>query len=82
MRSPLGARSARSAVLAGVAVLALATGGVAYGSIDHGVSTKGVKTGTPATAKTVKGGTASVRPAQGVAPAKAAPAGSTAGMAP
>jgi hypothetical protein len=81
MRSPTRARSARSAVVAGVAALALATGGFAYGaSVVGGGSTADVQPdeGTPGTAP---GGTADIRPAQGVAPTSVDP-GSTAGLLP
>lgn len=79
MRSPTRARSARSAIVAGVAALALATGGFAYGaSVVGGGSTADVQPdeGTPGIAP---GGTADIQPAQGVAPTSVDP-GSTAGL--
>ncbi len=83
MRSPTRARSARSALAAGVAALAVATGGFAYGAsvVGGDSSTADVQpdTGTPGTAP---GGTADIQPGRGVkAPASVDP-GSTAALQP
>jgi hypothetical protein len=74
------ARGARSAVLVGAAVVALATGGLAYGSSadDGGTSTLTAKVGKAAPPGTSPGGTASMKPKQGVQPSATVPKGSTA----
>jgi hypothetical protein len=79
------ARSARSAVLAGAFALALATGGLAYGSSagDDGVSTTGAQTAKAAPPGTAPaGGTAAMHAKQGVKPSKTIPKGSTRSAAP
>lgn len=83
MRSPMRALSARSAMVAVVAALALATSGVAYGVsvAGDGSSTADVQPdeGTPGTAP---GGTADVQPEPGVQPPASVAPGSTAGLLP
>jgi hypothetical protein len=78
------ARSARSALPAVVVTLALATGGLAYGSAyDGGSSTTGVQTEEAAPPGTAPaGGTATMQPERGVQPSKSVPQGSTADMLP
>jgi hypothetical protein len=73
------ARSARSAVLAGAFALALATGGLAYGSSagDDGVSTTGAQTAKAASGAAPARGTAAMHAKQGVKPSKTIPKGST-----
>jgi hypothetical protein len=77
------ARSARSAMAAGVAALALATGGVAFGAsvVGDDSSTADVQPdeGTPGIAP---GGTADIEPAQGVQPGTSVAPGSTADLLP
>jgi hypothetical protein len=83
MRSPTRALGARSATVAVVAALALATGGIAYGAsvVTDGSSTAELQPdkGTPGPAP---GGTADMQAPLGVQPSKKAPQGSTAGMRP
>ncbi len=74
-------RSVRSAVLAGAVAVALATGGLAYGSgSDHDPnSTKGAPVGKAAPPGTARpGGTAAMPSQPGVKPSKTIPKGSTA----
>ncbi|WP_183093060.1 hypothetical protein [Nocardioides stalactiti] len=74
------ARGARSAVLAGVVAVALATGGLAYGSAadgDEGTAGVSVATGTPVD-KGDATGTAKIKPKPGVKPSKSVAPGSTA----
>jgi hypothetical protein len=70
-------------MVAVVAALALAAGGVAYGAsvVGDGTSTADVQPdkGTPGGAP---GGTADMEPGQGAQPSKTAPPGSTADLAP
>ncbi|GAB3247697.1 hypothetical protein [Nocardioides dilutus] len=77
------ALSARSAMVAVVAALALATGGIAYGAsvVGDGSSTSGVQPdeGTPGTAP---GGTADMEPGRGSPPSTSVAPGSTADMLP
>ena len=87
MRSPLRARSARSAVLAvpvAVVGLALATAGPGLGfANDDNGSTRGVQTGKPAPAGTgLVPATTNMQPKPGVKPSLTVPKGSTADMAP
>jgi hypothetical protein len=83
MRSLTSARRARSALVAVVAAVTLATGGLAYGAsvVGDGSSTADLAPdqGTPGPAP---GGTATMQPERGVQPSKTAPQGSTAGMLP
>jgi hypothetical protein len=77
------ALSARSAMVAVVAALALATGGIAYGAsvVGDGSSTAELQPdeGTPGSAP---GGTATVQPSQGVKPSTSVAPGTTAGLLP
>jgi hypothetical protein len=77
------ALSARSAMVAVVAALALAAGGIAYGAsvVGDGSSTADVQPdeGTPGVAP---GGTADMEPAQGARPPTSPAPGSTAGLQP
>ncbi len=76
MRAP----SARSAVLAVAVALALATGGLAYGSSadDDDSSTRGAQTAPPAAAGAAPvPETTNIQPKQGSKPSKTVPKGST-----
>jgi hypothetical protein len=83
MKFPTRARSARTGVLAVTVALALATGGLAYGSsVDDdgssGSSTRGAQTARPAPAGTGSvPETTNLQPKRGIKPSETVPKGST-----